>query len=241
MSELKPEIVQRKSIRKYRDEPFSAEEIGRISAAAKSAEHLFKDINAEAIVLNAEEYRKIAGGMFIAHAPYYIVIKSESKPGYLVNAGYLGENIVLQLTKAGIGTCFLGGAKSKEKKAELPYVISIALGKPDGELRKDESAASRKEIPEIASGETEPHMNALKAARLAPSGMNMQPVRYVCAPGGIGVFRKKPLLSMFAKMQEIDCGIAIANIVWNEPEYKFAVEAPEQTPAGCVYIGTLRK
>ena len=246
---MNPIIIKRKSIRKYKDEPFTDGELKAIQSAIDGAKPLYAGINTEASLLTGEEYRKAVGGLFIVQAPYYIVIKSEQKEGYLVNAGYLGQKIILRLTEMNIGTCWLGGAKSKNKQecadggaeaSALSYVISIALGKPAEKFREDESDASRKDIEDIASGEIEKHRDVLSAARLAPSAMNKQPARYLCAANKIDVFKKKTLLPMLLNMQVIDCGIAIANMIYCDPSYKFGVDPAAEVPQqGWTYIGSL--
>lgn len=244
MSGLKEAVIKRKSIRKYLP-GFSAAETAEARSVIAAAAPLYKGVKTEALLLTNEEYGKTAGGMFIAEAPCYIVIKSEPAEGHLLNAGFLGQNIVLALTEKGFGTCWLGGAKSKDnlKEQELPYVISIALGRPAEPFRKDEGEAKRKSIFDIAYGCTDIHLPALNAARLAPSAMNRQPARYKCSGDKLDVYRKKPLLPMLTKLQEIDCGIALANIIYNNPEYKFSADEAGAADelAGCVYVGTLRK
>ncbi len=240
MAELKQEIIRRKSIRKYIDTPFTAAEEAEVKEIIAGAAKLL-DIDVSAELLTREEYMKAAGGMFLVRAPYYLIIKSEKKPGYLMNAGFFGQNAVLKLTAKGYGTCWLGGARPKEKAAETEYVISIALGRPGEPFRKDSAEAGRKPVPEIAYGDTGAFLPALNAARLAPSAMNKQPARFKCGVDKLDLYRKKPALPFLSNLQEIDCGIAAANIIYNEPEYKFAAADCLGELAGCEFMGTLKK
>ena len=55
----------------------------------------------------------------------------------------------------------------------------------------------------------------IMAARLAPSAMNLQPCRYQIEGHKIHIFRGSPPLAIkkFVKLQQIDCGIAMAHIM----------------------------
>jgi len=241
---MNPVIIKRKSIRSYVREPLSVDEYEAVRKIVSSAEPLIPDVKTEFVIMAEDEFHKATSGLFKVVAPYYIVLRSEKKDGRLLNAGCIGEEFVLKLTEMNLGTCWLGGAKERGKnKNSLEYVISIAFGKTIEDFRADASKAPRLKLSDIINGDTDAHIDALEAARLAPSGMNFQPARYLCAGGAVHIYRKrsKNFLGLFAKMQEIDCGIAMGNIRFENPAYKYRKEETPPKLAGCEYVGSLYK
>jgi hypothetical protein len=103
------------------------------------------------------------------------MLYSEKKENYLMNAGYLGEQLDLWLVANNIGSLWFGIGKPDEASfEELDYVIMIAIHKVNDETlyRKDMFKAKRKPIDEIWSGDT---LGLAEIARFAPSACNTQP------------------------------------------------------------------
>ena len=166
--------------------------------------------------------------------PYgYLVGAVQKADRSFVDYGYLFQRILLEATRWGLGTCWLGGTFRPEKVASLfplqpgeiipavsPFGIpaekrsviegllrwgaSSKLRKPWGELFYDASGNSRKE------GDAPLFQDALEAVRLAPSAMNRQPWRVVVEGIRVHFFidttedRKSPL-----RFVELDLGIAL--------------------------------
>lgn len=166
--------------------------------------------------------------------PYgYLVGAVQKADRCLVDYGYLFQRILLEATRWGIGTCWLGGTFRPEKVASLfplqpgeiipavspfglpaerPSVIdgllrwgaSSKLRKPWGELFFDEAGNHRKE------GDAPQFQDPLEAVRLAPSAMNRQPWRVVIERDRAHLFldtkedRKSPI-----RFAELDLGIAL--------------------------------
>jgi nitroreductase len=240
---MNPTIIKRRSIRDYVNAPLSAVELETVKMIISDTQYLIPEQNIEIRLLDEEQFRGEAGGAFAVVAPYYLVIRAEKKDGWLVNAGCMGEEIVLKLTEMSLATCWIGGAryKSKTKTDGLDYVISIALGKTVEDFRNGEDEAKRAKFTDLVNGDVEPHRDVLTAARLAPSAINLQPVRYLCAGEKIHVYRKrsKNILGFLEKMQTVDCGIAMGNIRYESPEYRYAKETEPPRLSGCEYVGTL--
>ncbi|WP_371723380.1 nitroreductase family protein [Isachenkonia alkalipeptolytica] len=81
------------------------------------------------------------------NAPHYIAIYSEEKEGYLLNAGYILQQLDLYLSKEGIGTLWLGLGKPQESlkaKNGLLYVITLAVGKAKKKLQRKSSAECKR-------------------------------------------------------------------------------------------------
>lgn len=109
-------------------------------------------------------------------AEYCLLLYSEKKDNYLLNAGYLGEQLDLWLTEHHIGSLWYGIGKPDEPAYDgLDYVIMFAVHKADddSQYRKDMFKAKRKALPEVWSGES--LGRTAEIARFAPSACNSQP------------------------------------------------------------------
>lgn len=150
-------------------------------------------------------------------APYYLVFRAEKSKYSRESVGYLGEQMALHLVTLGIGSCWLGGARAKNQLKEN-YVIAMAVGYPreDIAFRTQESQFKRKPAEAYCASVVEGNLfaDALDAARLAPSGMNWQPVRYEAVTDHMHVLRKAPLVPFgIEPMQRVDAGIGLAHVV----------------------------
>lgn len=164
-------IFKRKSFHLFRgvgDEKLTNEELEGIKKAYDSFEKLCPEIKTEIkIVSSISSARR--------DAEYFIYIYSEEKPNYLMNVGYLGEQLDLYLTKNNIGSLWLGLGKTNEKELDgMKFVIMLAIHKVSDEsmYRKDMFKAKRKELNEIWKGDT---LGIGEIVRFAPSACNSQP------------------------------------------------------------------
>lgn len=101
---------------------------------------------------------------------------SEEKPNYLMNIGYLGEQLDLYLTSKNIGALWYGIGKTTEQTYHgLKFVIMIAISKIDDEkkFRKDMYRVKRKPVEEIWDGDLLEGITDI--VRFAPSACNTQP------------------------------------------------------------------
>lgn len=183
-----PMIFKRKSFHLFRNTGtvvISETELSDIEKAYSSFESLYPDIKTKIKIVPADKVN------FKRDAEYCILIYSEKKDNYLLNAGYLGEQLDLYLVSKNIGTLWFGIGKPDEKTYEgLDYVIMIAIRKIDDEskFRKDMFKSKRKPLEEIWSGET---LGIAEIARFSPSACNTQP--WFCENNGktITVYRYK--------------------------------------------------
>ena len=189
-AELYPEIFKRKSFHLFRNagtEKLTAEELGELETLYGTLEPLYPDIRTALRIVPAEKVN------FKRDAEYCLLIYSEKKENYRMNAGYLGEQLDLELVKRGIGTLWFGIGKPDLPEFEgLDYVIMIAVRKiaDASQFRKDMFKAKRKPLGEIWSGET---LGVAEIARFAPSACNSQPWFVKNEDGRLTVFRyKKP-------------------------------------------------
>lgn len=170
--ELYNTIFKRKSFHLFRNVNggiISPEELLQIELAFNSFERLYPDIRTAIRIVPANQVN------FKRDAEYCILIYSEPCENYLMNVGYIGEQLDLYLVEHNIGTLWFGIGKPDEDKYDgLDYVIMIAVHKVNDEklFRKDMLKAKRKPLDEIWSGET---LGVAEIARFAPSACNTQP------------------------------------------------------------------
>ena len=167
-----PMIFKRKSFHLFRNvgnESIEAAELSEAETAWKSFEALYPDIKTAIRIVPAGKVN------FRRDAEYCIMLYSEKKENYLMNMGYLGEQLDLYLVSRNIGTLWFGIGKPDEKSyLGLDFVIMIAIRKiPDESLfRKDMFKSKRKPLEEEWEGET---LGIAEIARFAPSACNTQP------------------------------------------------------------------
>lgn len=151
---------------------------------------------------------------FKRDAEYCILIYSEQKENYLMNVGYIGEQLDLWLAGHNIGSLWYGFGKPDEPTMDgLNYVIMLAVRKVNDEtkFRKDMYKAKRRPLAETWSGEI---LSAAEVARFAPSACNTQPWHTQNQDGVLTVYRYKkpgkfgilPAASMI-RYNRIDVGI----------------------------------
>lgn len=210
----------RKSVRDYQMEAFDDKTLSQITAFLSQLKPYRNSIEYKITIIdNTNEDDKIKG-MFHIKAPYYLVITSELKQDYLINAGYLLHQMALYLTARDIGCCYQGSVRLKEDvRAELPYeyVIALAFGKSNKSIYRPSTKAKRLSEDRLAVYKEEVDENVkiiMKAAILSPSALNNQPWRFVVYHNRIHLFCKKSKLfhNVISDNKLIDMGVVLANI-----------------------------
>ncbi len=183
-------IFKRKSFHLFRDtgnESLSKEELEDIQKGYGGFESLYPGIRTAMRIVPASSVN--VG----RDAEYCLLLYSEKKDNYLINMGYIGEQLDLFLVKRDIGSLWFGIGKADEEEYEgLSFVIMIAVRKVSdrSKYRKDMFRAKRKALSEIWSGDT---LGVGEIARFAPSACNSQPWYVENEDGRLTVFRyKKP-------------------------------------------------
>lgn len=209
-------IFKRKSIRRFVIEPLEKNILDDINNQIKKLESLFENIKTEVIVLGEKEI----GGIFSIKAPHYIAIYSEEKEGFLLNAGFILQQMDLYLSYKGLGSLWLGMGKPQEKLSErngLKYVITLCFGKTDEKVHRDNlSEFKRKPLNEISSADVSKEI--IESVRFAPSSTNNQPWYLDGKENNINVYRKKlsfvknTFFPLMKKFTLIDIGIALLHM-----------------------------
>lgn len=207
-------IFIRKSIRKYDMAPLPVDTIAALQSFTTTVKPLDETIKIEYAYLGTNDVKNLLP----IKAPHYICFYSEKKGNYLMNAGFILQQIDLYLSATGLGSCWLGMAKPSrqvpEMKNGLEFVIMVAFGNANEPVHRDSiSEFNRKSLSAISSitGVTE----LLEPARIAPSASNSQPWYFSGTPDQITVSREKLNIlraPIYGKMNQIDCGIALCHL-----------------------------
>lgn len=233
MKELYSVIFKRKSMRKFPAALSLTEvELAEIQNAVTGLTPLISDIKTDLKIVNRDQTTSKYGS-------HCLLLYSEQKPHYLMNAGYLLEQLDLLLQSRDIGVCWYGMAKVKQPPSDgLSFVIMLAFGKSQpGDFRKSPSEFSRKSADKIWNGSFDP--DVMDAVRLAPSACNTQPWRIVSDAKQIKVFRNTKIKSIIpmkslSYFNSIDMGICLC-FLETALEYKghaFTRELPPEEPTG---------
>lgn len=183
-------IFKRKSFHLFRnvgDEKLTPDELSAIERAYLSFDPLYPEIRTAIRIVPAQTVN------VRREAEYCIMIYSEKKDNYLMNAGYIGEQLDLWLVRNDIGSLWFGIGKPDEPEYDgMNFVIMFAIHKVSSgtKFRKDMFKSRRKPISEIWSGDT---LGIAGIARFAPSACNTQPWYVENKNGELTVYRyKKP-------------------------------------------------
>jgi hypothetical protein len=224
----------RKSIRKYKQDNIEQVDIKKIESIIDKIEPLYKNISFGFKLVDynqmKETFKGIKNMYFKVKAPYYIILTSEIKHGYKENIGFLGEQVVLQLTKLGIGSCWLGSPIDEsvlrniiEMSSEQKYVIMIALGYPVEKLSKVEQR-KRISIKELMIEEKNTEYEFIfKALLSAPSAVNSQPWRINLIENRIDLYKKDSFImnKLLGNYGKLDMGIGLSHIYFASKEFGY--------------------
>jgi nitroreductase len=234
-------ISRRMSIRTYEPGPASMEELEAIRLAGERAEALTQ-VEMRFFLRSHEQMgREVTGvignyGKYIL-APHYIVLASKEGEGYLTDAGFRFEQMVLEATRKGLGTCWVGlmfKEASLRSNLGLDNSWRVMVLTPIGgvgeqsfvsrSLRAMAGSSTRKPLEELFFWQRfgtslplnvladERMARVLEAARRAPSWMNKQPWRFILTDKEILVYKKKHQEREGKDYHLLDCGIAMANL-----------------------------
>ena len=226
-------IYKRQSVRKYKKEKLKAEELKEINEFLKKVKLLDPKIKFETKIVTSEGVKSLLP----IKSPHYLQYFSEQQGDYLLNAGFILEQLDLYLSARNLGSCWFGMAKPKKEiasESDLEYVITLVFGRAAEAGQRDSiEDFDRKPLSEIKEGEN--HYELLEAARLAPSATNGQPWYFISKSDRIDLYQLEPNFIkkfFYEKMNRIDMGIALAHL-WlaaeqHNKEFKF--EKLEESP-----------
>ena len=131
-------------------------------------------------------------GMFSGVGSLLVLAGNSKDENLLENIGYYGERLVLEATKMGLGTCWVGGTFDKDRLAQaLPPEEKLAAVITIGPVKEKRSFSEglvrgmmhrKNKQPEdlFTADEIPPQwfLQGVEAALKAPSAINRQPVRF---------------------------------------------------------------
>jgi nitroreductase len=199
--------------------------VGRFQEAEPEVKMILRREGAERIFQGRAGYGMITGAV-----SYMAFIAKSTDADALLRIGYYGEWLVLTAVKLGLSTCWVAGTfKRAEAEAilclepgeELLCVSPLGAAAPGKTLKEKAVTAftagrKRKSLGEIMPGTNPDQLpdwqkTALDCARMAPSGINIQPWRF--SPNGE---RMRIRLAEGAGPRGtavIDCGIAMLHFL----------------------------
>ncbi|RPJ17277.1 MAG: hypothetical protein EHM30_04045 [Desulfobacteraceae bacterium] len=234
-------ISRRISVRTFEPEPASSGDLEAVRIAGEQAEALTETKMQFHLLTDAQMGKEIKGiigdyGKTI-HAPHYIVLASREREGYLTDAGFRFEQMVLDATARGLGTCWVG-LMFKESSLRTALwldgswriIVLSPIGRPREKsltnrmLRTLAGSKGRKPIDQLffwqRHGEMLPAsvasdqslMQVLESTRWAPSWMNRQPWRFMLLKQEILVYKIKQQDREGKDYHRLDCGIAMCHL-----------------------------
>ena len=222
-------IIARRSIRSYHMEELEPELIEALVDFLSELTVPDDSIDWNFDILPLDDMCKIVNGIPRLQAPHYLVIRSEKIKNCLQNAGYIGEMAVLWLTAHGIGTCWQGSLEAEtDFEGVLPYITAIAFGRSDEPFHQSaDEISKKKKLSAIAYGDMKsPRREIMELTWMAPSAMNMMPVRYLVDTHRIHIYRRNNRIfkfNQFNYFQCLDVGVAMAHLQVAAGKYGYRV------------------
>ena len=207
MSQILEEMKRRHSVRQYKDEPLSNEEIEALNAEIRA-------INLESglkisLVTNerrAFQTRIAKYGKFEGVSNYFAIIGKKSKQ-LCELSGYYGERLVLFCHRMGLATCWVGigykvipDAFEIDDGDKLVILVAVGHGRHRGLPRKSKSIS---DVSNAQADSPEWFTLGVEAALTAPTAINQQKFYFTLNPDGTVSAKSK-----FGPYSKVDLGIA---------------------------------
>ena len=130
-------IENRNSIRDFHKKKVEQSKIDELISFFNSSPKLI-DVDVQILVSSDDDTASRLSGVAgyrgnTFNAPAYITILSEEKDNYLINAGFIAENLVLKLEEMGLSSCFL---TSDDSDMAVATVIAFGYGKKERDTTK---------------------------------------------------------------------------------------------------------
>lgn len=162
-------LIKRRSFHKFNEVlPINDDELSMISSFCDNVTPLFKDIKFHIELVDETKINDAKG------ASHGLIFYSEKKDNYLLNIGYIGEQIDLFLQQNNFGTLWYGFGRDKSNTVtDLDFVIILLFSKVDpSSFRKDISEFKRKDLSSVIKSD---NLSFLNQSLLAPSACNTSP------------------------------------------------------------------
>ncbi len=228
---------QRISVRSYEERPVDVALSQRLLSLAQEADHVTDYPPRIELVSGVDQTKRVLTFMIgsyglIQNAPHLLVgvLSTDSEEAH-IDLGYVLEQVVLEATRLGLGTCWITGTFDAESAGEVVGLAPgelvgavCALGYPKEEgfgrfhsrlVRRLAGGHKRKPLTELAfdgrwgtpwspQEADSTLVTVLEHARIAPSAHNAQPWRFVVRPSELMLATVKPA--------PIDAGIIMSHV-----------------------------
>lgn len=244
-------MIARKSIRQYEQIELTNEQKEQILATAEQAFAL-TDSKMKLYVLGKNQAQEGMSGIIgdygkLISAQCFLAMTATECPNYLLDSGFRFEQVILEATKLGLGTCWVGGFVKesalqtildipKEERIialtpigqpSKPSITSILARKAMGSSKRLPLNAifswkeAGKPLPQLIMGNPN-IVRLLEAIRLAPSWANKQPAKYILSESGLEIYKTSEQLKDGKDYHLVDCGISMAHAHLAAQEIGFA-------------------
>ena len=113
-------IFYRRTIKEYSNRAVKPELMKEIKEICKSIDYLNEELDIKAHLIDRGHLIQFLMKKDCnIKAPHYILVTSNKGEDYLQNIGFVIENVVLQLTTLGLGTCWIECNLSQEDVKEI--------------------------------------------------------------------------------------------------------------------------
>lgn len=214
-------IEQRQSRRTYQNTPISVENLKVIEAYLEQL-NKSSGLCIQLIRNGAEAFKGLnpTYGMFSGVQSYIALVGKQADKNLKEKAGYYGELVVLEATKLGLGTCWVGATYNKSNcpcilHEDETLVCIITIGNVTEKKGLKENTIYKlvhrgtkaiEDMYEADAPAPDYFISGMKAVQKAPSAVNKQPVFFRYFHGKITAEVKN-----INDYQAIDLGIAKAH------------------------------
>jgi len=197
-------VFKRKACRDFTQEPLSDETLEEIFQAIEAFQPLYPDVPLS--------YRLVSQtkGLFRVQAPHYLIVSGEGRDGEKESCGFIFQQLTLWFNAHGIGSVWLGVAKEKKHGRNQRDLMTLAFGMTKGSVDRRVDEFNRKPIEQITNATDD---LCIRAAHLAPSGLNLQPWYWEKEKERVLLYEKKLCfpLSWVYPLSHVDLGIALCH------------------------------
>jgi hypothetical protein len=248
-------IEKRRSIRTYAKTKLKNKDIELINDILKHIEKEKGPFGHQMntfIVDNVNNDSKIGTYGFIKNPPAFIGATIENTQTAMVDYGFLFEKVILELTKASIGTVWLGGTFNRKdfnievkEKEIIPAVSPVGYQAKksirEHVIRTMTHAKNRKGFSELffknesltPIKETHTYAKYLKAVQIGPSASNKQPWRILLMDDVFHFYLNRTKgygENLPIDIQSIDMGIALSHMYLSLAEDELKPEFTNDKP-----------
>lgn len=232
----KEAVSERSSRRRYLSDPVSEDDISILEDIVDRLQGTFPLADVRVHRHGFEDASKNfigSYGLVTGASSYAVVTGRTGEDDYLahIQAGALGEGLILEATSLGLNTCWMGGFYDEDEvisRSEMGEEEEVLAITPLGEAKRSVSLTEKVVKTTVGSGRrkkldelcTEKFFKkswdwmetAVELARLAPSAMNRQPWRFDVVGDGL-ILRTAYKTKKYGVYPYLDCGTALLHLL----------------------------